>query len=123
MPKQVTATATLRCTQGLTPSLLMVLPTGRTFSEKRPNATVMDFVPLKNILPFGLCNSPTNPAVIAAGGVPAPCQPVVTAPWTPGGITVNIGGQTALDDRSQCLCAWAGTISITQPGQGSHNIP
>lgn len=129
MPQQVTATATLRCTQGFAPSQLVVLPTRRSLSEKRPAATVMDFIPLQNILPFGLCRSPTNPAVItataAALGVstPAPCLPAVTVPWTPGAVNVRIGGQPALDHRSQCVCAWAGTISITVPGTTRHSIP
>jgi len=129
MPKQVVSTAVLKCSQGLSPSSLVVLPVDRTFVEKKPAATIMDHVPMVNILPFGLCNSSANPAVIAAtaaaSGVhtPAPCIPVVPAPWTPGGVTVTIGKKIALDDRSKCFCTWAGTISVTSPAQTSDNIP
>ncbi len=129
MAKQVVSGAPLKCSMGLAPSSLVVLPVRRTNVEKRPAATIMDYVPLSNIPPFGLCNSSTNPAVIAAtaaaSGVhtPAPCIPAITAPWTPGGVTVNIGAITALNNTSRCFCLWAGVVSITNAGQVSDNIP
>lgn len=129
MAKQTVNGATLKCTMGLSPSTLIVLPVHLTNVEKQPAATIMDHIPMTNIPPFGLCNSSTNPAVIAAtaaaSGVhtPAPCVPVIPAPWTPGGVTVNIGKKTALNDTSQCLCTWNGTITIASPAQTSDNIP
>ena len=53
-------------------------------------ATIMDYAPLVNILPFGMCSSLANPSVAsataAALGVltPMPCIPVIPAPWVPG---------------------------------------
>ena len=57
--------ATLMCSFGAAPSTLMVLPTSRVMG-KMPMATIMDQVPLVNILPFGMCSSMANPTVAAA---------------------------------------------------------
>jgi len=86
-------------------------------------AGVITDVEDENITPFGMCSAPTNPEVItataAAGGtelVPVPCVTVLS-PWAPGAVGVTINGVTALDDESDCLCAWAGVVSVTDPGQ------
>lgn len=103
MPIQVVNGATLMCSFGVAPSTLVVLPEKRTLSSGQPAATIMDFVPMKNIMTFGMCLSPSNPQVIAAtaaaSGVftPQPCIPVTT-PWKPGAPTVLIGGIPALDN-------------------------
>jgi len=31
--------------------------------------------------------------------------------------SVTINGVPALDDESVCMCAWAGVITVTDPGQ------
>ena len=78
------------CSFGMTPSALMVTPENRVLSKGLPVATIMDFVPMKNILPFGMCQTLSNPQVAAATAAafgvltPIPCLPVVTAPWAPG---------------------------------------
>jgi len=41
----------------------------------------------------------------------------VLMPWTPGAVGVTINGVPALDDESVCMCAWAGVITVTDPGQ------
>ena len=88
-----------------------------------PAATIQDFKPNVNIMPFGMCQSLANPQVAsatsAAMGVltPQPCVPMTTAPWTPGASKTMINNQPALTDSSTCTCNWAGTISITNPGQ------
>ena len=94
-----------------------------------PAATIMDNVPMKNIMPFGMCSSPANPAVAsataAALGVltPQPCVPATVAPWTPGSPTVLIGSIPALNDYSVLMCNWGGVITITNPGQTTVFIP
>jgi hypothetical protein len=129
MPKQVIMGATLQCSFGAAPSSLIVLPVNRVMVNFMPAANIMDYQPMVNIPPFGLCNAPTNPAVIAAttaaAGVftPAPCIPVTTAPWIPGSPTVPIANMPALNDISICLCTWLGVISITNPGQMTEDIP
>lgn len=128
MGKLVTAGAVLKCSFGVAPSTLNVLPAGKPLA-KTPAATIMDFIPNTNIMPFGMCMTPSNPqvaaATAAAQGVltPQPCIPLVTAPWTPGSPKVMIGGIPALNDTSMCMCAWGGVIQISMPGQMQIDIP
>jgi hypothetical protein len=129
MPMQVVAGALLRCSMGSTPSMLVVLPVNRTLASGPPAATILDHVPLLNILPFGVCSSLANPQVAAttaaALGVltPQPCIPATPAPWVPGAPTVLIGGVPALDDACHVMCLWAGVIQVTFPGQTTVIIP
>jgi len=121
--------AQLKCAFGLTPSALMVLPVNRVLTENKPAANIMDHIPLVNILPFGACTCPANPAVAsataAAMGVltPMPCVPVTTTPWTPGSPTVLIANIPALNNTSTCMCTWGGVITIINPGQTTVMIP
>ena len=129
MAVQVNMGASLMCTMGMTPSTLIVLPKNRVMAESKPAANIMDFVPIVNIPPFGMCKSPANPTVAAATtaalGVltPMPCLPVIPAPWAPGSATVMIANFPALNNTSKCMCAFAGTISITNPGCTKEMIP
>jgi hypothetical protein len=122
MPNCVCSGATLQCSFGVAPSVLNVLPSNRVM-EGTPAANIMDFIPITNIAPFAMCNSPTNPAVIAltaaALGVPtpAPCIPATSSPWITGNPTVLLANFPILTDDSQLLCMWAGAISIKQAGQ------
>jgi len=77
----------------------------------------MDFAPVKNIPNFGKCTSPTNPAVMAAQGVPQDCIPLITSPWKPGSLTVSVGNLSALTSDSMCMCAWGGTITVKKAAQ------
>jgi len=129
MPMQVCAGAMMMCTFGLAPSSLVVLPTNKTLTNSMPDATIMDNVPLVNIMPFGPCISPANPTVAAATtaalGVltPMPCIPNTPAPWVPGGPTVLLGGVPTLDNASQLMCMWGGVISIVAPGEFTVQVP
>ena len=129
MSFQVTMGAQLSCSFGAAPSVLNVLPANRTLSSSMPAATIMDHVPLLNIMPFGVCSSMANPMVIAATAAaqgvltPMPCIPVTPAPWVPGAPTVLIGNMPALDNASTCNCAWGGVISILMAGQFTEQIP
>ena len=122
MPKLVVHGAMLQCTMGMAPGTLSVLPANLVEGDAKPVATVMDYAPMVNVAPFAMCQSPANPQVAAATAAamgvltPQPCIPVITAPWTPGAPTVNIGAFTALTESAQCMCTWAGTISVVQPG-------
>jgi hypothetical protein len=88
-----------------------------------PAASVQDTVPMTNILPFGMCITPTNPQVAAATAAalgtltPQPCIPVITGPWVPGATKVQIRGAPALHNACTAMCAWGGMITITNPGQ------
>jgi hypothetical protein len=112
----------MTCTMGLAPSSLTVLPINRVLAGS-PTGNIMDHVPFLNILPFGMCTSPANPAVAAATAAalgvltPMPCTPVTPAPWVPGVPTVLVGNMPALDISCKLMCAFGGCISITAPSQ------
>ena len=129
MPQHVSNGATMLCSFGVAPSTLVVTPEKMVDTSGIPAATVMDFVPMKNIMPFGMCMTLSNPAVAAATAAklgvftPGPCLPVVTAPWTPGSPIVKIRQQPALNNTCTCMCQWGGVITITNPGQMKVTIP
>ncbi|MBW4612569.1 MAG: DUF4280 domain-containing protein [Desmonostoc vinosum HA7617-LM4] len=128
MALQVCSGATLKCSFGVAPSLLTVLPINRV-NTRTPDANILDNKPMVNIKPFGMCSSLANPSVAsataAASGVltPMPCVPVIPAPWTPGSITVLIARSPALNNTSKLMCTWAGVITIINPGQTTVFIP
>ncbi|MDR5815329.1 MULTISPECIES: DUF4280 domain-containing protein [unclassified Caballeronia] len=119
---QVTAGATLQCSFGAAPGTLQVLPVNRVLCGT-PAATIMDNVPMVNVLPFGTCTSMANPVVAAATAAalgaltPMPCVPATTAPWAPGSPTVLIGSLPALQNSSKLMCMWAGVIQVVAPAQ------
>ena len=128
MAIQTVMTATMMCTMGTAPSTL--LPTPKTvMSGNQIAANIMDFAPIVNVPPFGMCICPANPMVAAATAAamgvltPMPCIPVPTGPWVPGAPTVMLCGSPALNNSSKLMCAWTGVISITVPGQMTHMIP
>ena len=118
----------MMCSMGVAPSSLVVLPVNRVLTTT-PAATIMDHVPMLNVLPFGMCSSPANPAVAAATAAamgvltPMPCIPVTPAPCVLGAPTVLVGNQPALDNTAKLTCTWGGMISINTPGQTSTLIP
>ncbi|MEE3717258.1 DUF4280 domain-containing protein [Tumidithrix elongata RA019] len=130
MAVQVVMGATMTCSFGVSPSSLIVIPKGLPVMVGGVlAATIMDFAPIANIPPFGMCNSMANPVVSAATtaataaalGVftftPMPCVPLTT-PWKPGSPTVMINNFPALNNSCTCNCAWGGVITIGSPGQG-----
>lgn len=129
MPMHVCNGAMLKCSFGVAPSVLTVLPINRTMTSNMPAANIMDHVPMVNIMPFGMCMAPTNPAVAAATAAamgvltPMPCMPVTPAPWVIGSPTVLLGNMPALNNTSTLMCTWAGVITVLQPGQFTEMIP
>ena len=119
MPNLVCTGATLQCSFGTTPATFTA--SGAQVSATTAAGVVTDVAPA-NVATFGMCMSPANPqvasATAAAQGVltPQPCQPVL-APWTPGSSRVTIGGVAALDDSSQCMCSWNGSVTMSDAGQ------
>jgi hypothetical protein len=128
MGQQVCMGATLRCSFGIAPSTLVVLPTNKTLTTT-PAATIADSQPVVNVPPFGMCQSIANPAVASATAAalgtltPMPCLPVPVGPWMPGSPTVLIGGTPALDSSCTLICAWGGVISVASPGQLTVQLP
>lgn len=116
--------AALACSFGMSPSPLTVVPNPAAIGTPATNiATIRDFAVGVNISSFGMCTSPANPAVqaatTAASGVftPAPCVPIISAPWAPPSIAVQINAVPAALSTSTCLCTWGGVIAVTSPGQ------
>lgn len=129
MPMHVCNGATLMCSFGVAPSVLAVLPINRTLTSNMPAANIMDHIPMVNIMPFGMCVTPSNPAVAAATAAamgvltPVPCVPVTPAPWVVGSPTVLLGNMPCLNNTSTLMCTWGGVITVTVPGQFTEMIP
>jgi hypothetical protein len=129
MPMQVCMGAMMQCTFGAAPSSLVVLPANRVMTQEVPDANIMDHVPLMNILPFGMCMSPSNPTVAAATAAafgvltPMPCVPNTPAPWVPGAPNVLLGNFPTLDNVSKLMCIWGGVIMFVTPGEFTVEVP
>jgi len=114
----VTNGAKLQCTFRAAPSVFAPTPTKMVKANKKDVGNIMDFAPMMNIKPFGMCSSMSNPQVssvtAAAQGVltTMPCVTVTTSLWTPGSPTVMVGKQPALTDSCKLICNWGGQISI-----------
>lgn len=117
----VSTTAMCMCSFGASPIPLIATSSPTVLIENKPAATIMDKNPIVNIPPFGICNSPFNPAAVAAKvvGATVPCTPALVAPWIPGQPKVLIKGKPALTNNCKLMCALGGpapVISITNPG-------
>ena len=85
--------------------------------EGKPAGTIADIVPMVNIMPFGACIAPTNPAGMAKPiPTPCPCIPVIPAPWVPVAPTKLVNSKPILLQGSVAMCIWAGVIQATNPG-------
>lgn len=117
------------CSFGVAPGTLIVTPENRVLASNLPMATIMDYIPMKNILPFGMCQSMANPMVAAATAAalgvltPMPCLPMCTSPWLPGAPTVLVNNKPALNNSSKLMCNWGGVISFSNPGQQTVQVP
>ena len=129
MGQQVCTGAMTKCTFGVAPGALMVIPISRVMAGGPPAANIMDNKPMANVMPFGMCQSMANPMVAAATAaalgvlVPMPCIPMTMAPWVPGVPTVLLGNMPALNNSSKLMCMWGGVISINLPGQFTVMVP
>jgi hypothetical protein len=123
MAKLVVHGAVIRCSQGSSTAKLSV-PRSAATGDEDAAATVQHHAPTVNIPPFGMCRAPANPQVAAATAAaqgaltPAPCLPVIPAPWAPGAAYVTIDGVPALTDTSTCSCSYAGEIKVEAAGSG-----
>jgi hypothetical protein len=132
MPFHVCNTATLKCDFAVPPgiSTFVVLPIHRMITSDQPAANINDHVPMTNVMPFGMCMSPSNPAFVSATAAafgtptPVPCTPVTPAPWVPGAVSppVILDGVPALDNISVLQCMLGGTITIAYPGEVTEEI-
>jgi hypothetical protein len=128
MAEEVVNGAMLKCSFGMAPATLIVVPANKVMCGNQPAANIMDHMPMVNIPTFGMCQSIANPVVAAATAAalgvltPMPCVPATAAPWAPGAAKTMLGNAPALDKASKCMCNWAGVIEITMPGQMQANV-
>ncbi len=128
MAQQVCMGASLKCSFGAAPGVLMVLPVNRVLTAV-PDANIMDNKPMMNIMPFCMCQSMANPMVAAATAsalgalTPMPCIPVTVAPWVVGAPTVLLANMPTLNNSSKLMCMWGGVIAINAPGQSTVMVP
>ena len=120
--KTVCMGAPMKCSMGMTPAPLVVLPPRNSMIQGRFVANIMDNKPMVNIPTFGMCRSLANPTVAsatsAAYGVltPMPCVPCTTAPWAPGNPQVLTQGFPTLTNTSKLMCRWGGVIDFANSG-------
>ncbi len=120
--------AMMTCAMGMAPSTFSATPK-MVMTGNMPAGNILDFVPMVNIPPFGMCMSPSNPTVAAATAAalgvltPMPCVPVPVGPWKPGAPTVLVAGAPALNNTSTLNCAWGGVITFVTPGQFTELVP
>ena len=123
MSELVAMGASAMCSMGTAPAPVKVTSQGTVLAEGKPAATIQDCQGMANIGPFGMCTSLVNPQVAAATAAalgvltPQPCIPVPAGTWIPTKPKVLIGGKPCLASDCKMMCAYAGNISITIPGQ------
>ena len=135
MPQHVCTGAMMTCTMGAAPSTLNILPKNKMQTSNMAAANIMDNIPMVNVPAFGACKSMANPTVAAATAAataaaqgvftltPMPCVPVFPAPWVPGAPTVMLANMPVLNNTSKLMCAYAGVVSFTNPGQMTEMVP
>lgn len=94
------------CSNGVAPSILTAI--SNILVSNRPVLTILDNIPLLNVMTFGVCRM---------GTIPLPCIPTAVAPWIPCKPTVIAGRGPILVMESKLICARGGIISILSPGQ------
>lgn len=123
MSELVAAMGTAMCSMGTAPAPVKVTSQTKVLAGGKPAATIQDCQGGANVGPFGMCTSLANPAVAsataAALGVltPQPCMPVPAGTWIPTKPKILVGGKPCLSSDCKLMCAYAGSISMTNPGQ------
>jgi hypothetical protein len=99
-----------QCTMGTAPCPIQPSKAPTIQSKGHVMATIQDTKAA--LATFGMCTSPSNPAVAAALMAPQPCSPVLPAPWAPGSPTITLNGIPGLTNDSKTPCAHGGQISV-----------
>lgn len=115
MGQMVVKGATAMCTFGAAPAVVNATSQMTVQAGGLSTGTIQDCQPTN--LFFGMCTSPTNPAVAAAMGSPMPCTLQPAGTWIPVKPMVLVNGKPCLTSDCKLTCAYGGFISITMPGQ------
>ena len=120
MSNLVVNNSLIKCSYGAAPVPITVIPMGPPVSgQSQLVATVNDIIPMVNIKPFGICNSPSNPMGMGKPTFPTPCPciPTIPSPWSPASTVLKINGQKALLKNASCKCIWSGSITVVTIAQ------
>lgn len=129
MTQSTILTSMLMCPFGAAPAPMVVLPVTRAIVMMGPPATMLDFVPMMNIMPFAMCSSMANPQVAAATAAalgvltPQPCIPMTVAPWVPPVPTTILSIAPATSYTALAMCIWGGVIKQIVPGEFTTMMP
>lgn len=119
----VVAGAKIKCSFGDKETVLTAPVSHGHYLKDKAVLNIMDFKPMANIFPFGMCSSLANPTVAAATAAnngrlqKMPCIPNVVSPWIGGKINVLVESQPALLNNCKNVCIWCGQITIQKDGQ------
>ncbi|WP_081667088.1 DUF4280 domain-containing protein [Paenibacillus pinihumi] len=118
----VVAGAILSCSSGTQLNRLKLPSSHGVYVKDKPQMNVKDSVLNVNVMPFGRCFSPINPAVQAGemdieGVMKAPCVPLLSSQWTGGKENVLVEGAPALVNKCTLMCTLGGCITIEDDGQ------
>lgn len=123
MSSYVVEGAELKCNFGDKESNLKVPLKHEAYINNKSQGNIMDFKPMVNIIPFGMCSSLANPVVAAATAAnygklqKMPCVPAIVSPWLCGKNDVLISNFPAILKTSTLMCMWCGVIKINDDGQ------
>ncbi|WP_210207925.1 DUF4280 domain-containing protein [Bosea caraganae] len=125
MSQFLTTATLLECSMGAMPTPFVAdqLPAVPT-EAGLPAATIVQIVPGKNIMPFGMCKSLANPTVASATAAaqgaltPMPCTPTIPAPWAPSSVCSSHMGVPLATAQSICACAFGGMVKVSQKAPG-----
>jgi len=120
MPALLTTATMLECSMGAMPSPFMADPLpGAPREMGMEAATIVQMVPGKNVMPFGMCKSMANPTVASATAAaqgaltPMPCMPVPASPWAPPSACAKHMGVPLATAQSICACSFGGVIKVS----------
>ncbi|BFH17780.1 DUF4280 domain-containing protein [Paenibacillus melissococcoides] len=119
----VVAGAILKCSFGTQPTRLKTPLSHGVYIKNKAQMNIKDYKPGVNIIHFGNCSSPDNPAVqnsslVDVFGVKkAPCIPLINMPWLNGKSDVLVENEPALLNTCTTRCIHCGLIQIENDGQ------
>ncbi|AXA32996.1 type VI secretion system PAAR-like protein IglG [Francisella adeliensis] len=106
----------LMCSFGIAPSSYLSIR-ATTLTSSLPSSNISDSKIGVNILPFGACTNPANPAKIPFV-FPWPCIPTLT-PFIPTSPTTMLEKMpiTTMNSKAMCTFAAGGMVNFISPGQ------
>lgn len=111
----VVANATLQCSFGTATSILTAPVSHGYYFKDKAVLNINDYKGVKNIVGFTMCTSRSNPLNVTTPT--CACVPNIVAPWIDGKTDVLIENFPALLNKSTCVCAYLGKITVVKDGQ------